>query len=101
MKPTLSVSEKMHIKVKYLGLIRSKIGKKGEEFQVKEGAFLSELLNKLAETYGEPLKDLFDVRAENILDPTFIVTVNGISHTEDARLSEGDTVALMTLISGG
>jgi len=91
----------MHIKVKYLGLIRSKTGKKGEEVELKEGAFLLELLNKLTKTYGEPLKDLFDVKAENILDPTFIVTVNGVSHALDTRLSEGDTVALMTLIGGG
>lgn len=84
-----------------MGLIRSKIGKKGEEVEVKEGAFLSELLNRLAETYGETLKDLFDFKAESILDPTFIVTVNGVSHALDTRLSEGDTVALMTLIGGG
>ena len=91
----------MRIKVKYLGLIRSKIGKNGEEVEVKEGAFLSELLNKLAETYGAALKGLFDVKAESILDPTFIITVNGVSQALDARLSEGDTVALMTLIGGG
>ena len=91
----------MRIKVKYLGLIRSKTGKKGEEVKLKKDVFLLELLDKLVETYGKPLKDLFDVKEENILDPTFIVTVNGVSQALDTRLNEGDTVALMTLISGG
>ena len=95
----------MRIKVQYLGLIRSKIGKKGEEVQVREGAPLSDLLDKLAKLYGEPLKDLFDIRTENILDPTFIVTVNGVLTDRlsgmNTRLSEGDRVALMTLVSGG
>ncbi len=95
----------MRIKVQYLGLIRSKIGKKGEEVQVREGAPLSDLLDKLAKLYGEPLKDLFDIGTENILDPTFIVTVNGVLTDRlsgmNTRLSEGDRVALMTLVSGG
>lgn len=95
----------MRIKVQYLGLIRSKIGKKGEEVQVREGAPLSDLLDNITKLYGEPLKDLFDIRTENILDPTFIVTVNGVLTDRlsgmNTRLSEGDRVALMTLVSGG
>jgi len=91
----------MRVKVQYLGLIRSKIGKKEEKIDLKEGASLSDLLNSLTETYGELLKNVLDFKRESVLDPTFIVTVNGVSHKPDAKLKEGDTVALMTLISGG
>ena len=95
----------MRVKVQYLGLIRSKLGKSEEEVDVKEGASLSDLLNKLTKTYGENLKSLFDVDEENILDPSFIVTVNGVLAGQlrgiKTRLKRGDSVALMTLISGG
>lgn len=95
----------MKVKVQYLGLIRSKLKKKGDDVTLKNGASISELLNKLTDIYGESLKDLFDVEAENVLDPTFIVTVNGVLIDQlrgiDTRLNEGDSIALMTLISGG
>ena len=95
----------MRVKVQYLGLIRSKMGKREEEVDVKEGAFLSDLLNKLTKTYGENLKSLFDADEENVLDPSFIVTVNGVLTGQlrgmKTRLKRGDRVALMTLISGG
>ena len=95
----------MRVKVQYLGLIRSRLGKGEEEVDVKEGAFLSDLLNKLTKTYGESLKSLFDADEKNILDPSFIVTVNGVLTGQlcgmKTRLKEGDRIALMTLISGG
>ncbi len=70
----------MQVKVQYLGMIRSKLGKKEEVVNLNIGASLSilldkRLLDKLVEIYG---KDLFNTWAENILDPTFIVTVNGV-----------------------
>ena len=95
----------MRVKVQYLGLIRNKLGKKEDEVEVKEGAFLSDLLDKLIKTRSESLKTLFDTDKESVLDPTFIVTVNGVLtgqlHGMKTRLKRGDKVALMTLISGG
>lgn len=95
----------MRVKVQYLGLIRSKLGKREEEVDVKEGSFLSDLLNKLTKTYGESLKSLFDEDEKNVLDPSFIVTINGVLIGQlrgmKTRLKRGDRIALMTLISGG
>lgn len=91
----------MQVEVQYLGLIRSKTGKKSEKVELKEGALLSELLSKLVEVYGEAIKNLFADERRNVLDPSFIVTVNGKSIPMDAKLKEGDTVSLMTVISGG
>ena len=95
----------MRVKVRYLGLIWKKIGKREEEFEIKGGSSLSELLDKLARTHGKNLKRLFDAEKGNIIDPTYIATVNGVlvDRLEGlrTRLRNGDEVALMTLISGG
>ena len=94
----------MRLRIVYLGLVRSKVGKKEEEYEIEDGSSLLNLLQSLAQTYGKSLKDLLNAD-ENRLDPTFISTVNGIlkdsSHGSKVILSDGDTVALMTLISGG
>jgi len=94
----------MRLRIVYLGLVRSKVGKKEEEYEIEDGSSLLDLLQSLAQTYGKSLKDLFNAD-ENRLDPTFISTVNGIlkdsSLGSKVVLSDGDTVALMTLISGG
>jgi molybdopterin converting factor small subunit len=95
----------MQVKVLYLGLIRNKVGKKEEEHEIREGASLVDLLNKLAETHGKGLSGFFNVDKESQLDPTFIVTVNGALrdpfHETDVKLKNGDAIVLMTLISGG
>jgi molybdopterin converting factor small subunit len=95
----------MKIRVLYLGLVRSKVGKKEEEYEIEEGSSLSNLLNSLDQTYGRRLRIFFDSDKENRLDPTFIATVNGTLKDplqgNDLTLNDGDTVALMTLISGG
>lgn len=95
----------MRVKVQYLGLIRSRLGKREEEVYVKGGSFLSDLLNKLTKKYGESLKSIFDEDEKNVLDPSFIVTINGVLIGQlrgmRTRLKRGDRIALMTLISGG
>ena len=95
----------MRIKVTYLGLLRTKIGKKEEQYEIKDGSSLSHLFRNLAETYGKSLDNLFSAEKESKLDPTFIVTVNGLLKDafrgDDVKLKDGDTVTLMTLISGG
>ena len=91
----------MKVKLRYLGLVRNRLGKQEEEIELTEGTFLSELLSKLTEIYGETLKTLLGTDTESRLDPSIVITVNGISCTTDLRLHEGDRVAIMTLISGG
>jgi len=95
----------MRIKVQYLGLLRSKLGEKEREFEFAEDTSLSDLLDHVTKTYGENLKGLISAEKGNIIDPTYIVTVNGILADRldgiKTRLKDGDEVALMTLISGG
>ena len=88
-------------------MISSKAGRREEEVELREGAPISALLEKLAENYGERLRSLFYVKtgAESILHPAFIVVVNGVLtnklHGMKTELSDGDTVDLMMSVSGG
>lgn len=95
----------MRVKVQYVGVIRSKLGKTEEEVEIKEGASISDLLIRLAKTYGENLKSLFDEDEKNVLDPSYIATINGVLIGQlqgmKTRLKENDRISLMTLISGG
>ncbi len=95
----------MRVKVHYLGLVRKKMGEREGEFEIKEGSSLSDLLDEIAKTRGENFKGLIDAERGNIVDPTYIVTVNGILADRlngmGTKLKNGDEVALMTLISGG
>jgi MoaD family protein len=94
----------MQVLVRYLGLFRTAIKKDKDEIELRESSLLNELMNKLVEVYGEPIKKLFDVE-ENMLDPAFIVTVNNVSADQlkgmETKLKDGDRIGFMTLVSGG
>jgi molybdopterin converting factor small subunit len=96
---------KMHIKIVYLGLIRSRIGKKGEQYEVVDGSTLADLLEILIKNYGERLQSIVGGKRESRLDPTFVTTVDGVLKDplrgNDVTLNDGDTITLMTMISGG
>jgi molybdopterin converting factor small subunit len=93
------------IKVQYLGLIKNLIKRSEDEFDLKEGCSLSALLNRLADVYGEPFKKEVYEPGLKDMKMGFVVTVNGVLmgqlHGVDTRLSEGDNVILMSLMSGG
>lgn len=95
----------MKVKVEYLGFIRSLIQRREDEFELREGTFLSELLNRIAEVYGEPFqREVFEPGLKD-LKYGFVVTVNGVLtgqlHGVETRLNEGDHIILMSLMSGG
>jgi len=95
----------MRVKILYLGLVRNRVGRKEEEYEIKNGSSLSNLLSSIAEAYGEKLKGIFNVEKESRLDPTFIVMVNGVLadplRGTEIKLKDKDIITLMTLISGG
>ena len=95
----------LKVRVQYLGYIKNMLRKREDEFELTEGASLSELLNKLAGVYGEAFRrEVFEPGLKDV-KTGFVVTVNGILtgqlHGVDTRLNEGDNVILMTLMSGG
>ena len=95
----------MRVKIVYLGLIRSRIGKNEEQCEVADDSSLDDLLKILTKNYGEKLQFLFEVKNESRIDPTFIMTINGILRDpfreSGVTLKDGDIVTFMTLISGG
>ncbi len=94
----------VRVKIRYFGLARGLTKRDGEELELKEATILG-LLSKLVEIYGESFKKLFSSEVDNILDPSFVITVNGIPVNRlngvKTRLAGGDRVDFMTLVSGG
>ena len=95
----------MKVKVQYLGFIKNLINRGEDEFELEEGAQLSELLNKIAGAYGNSFqKEVFEHGLKDV-KMGFVVTVNGVLMGQldgvDTRLNNGDNVILMTLMSGG
>lgn len=95
----------MKVKVQYLGFIKNLIKRSEDEFELEEGASLSELLNKIAGIYGRPFKKEVYEPGLKDMKMGFVVTVNGILmgqlHGVNTQLNEGDDVVLMSLMSGG
>jgi len=81
------------------------VNKKEEHFELEEGASLSDLLNKLAGVHGAAFrKEVYEPGLKDV-KMGFSVTVNGIFMGQlggvDAKLTDGDNVILMSLMSGG
>lgn len=79
--------------------------KREQEFELADGAILSDLLSKIAGTYGEPFKSAVYEPGQRKVKTGFVVTVNGVLMGQlqgvDTGLNEGDNVILMTLMGGG
>lgn len=95
----------MRIKVQYLGYIKNMLNKREEEFELESNAHLFDLLNKIAGNYGSAFKkEVYEPGIKEI-KTGFSVTINGIFIGRlgglAAKLNDGDTVLLMSLMSGG
>ena len=95
----------MRIRVQYFGYIKNILNKKEEYYELEKGASLSELLTKLARIHGATFqKDVYEPGLKDV-KMGFSVTVNGVLIGQlggiDTKLSEGDNVILMSLMSGG
>ena len=81
------------------------LNKREEHFELDEDASLSDLLNKLAGIHGAAFrKEVYEPGLKDV-KMGFSVTVNGALMGQlgglDAKLSEGDIIILMSLMSGG
>jgi len=81
------------------------LNKREEHFELDEDTSLSDLLNKLAEVHGVAFrKQVYEPGLKDV-KMGFSVTVNGVLMGQlgglDAKLSDGDNVILMSLMSGG
>ena len=95
----------MNVRVQYFGFIKNMLNKREEHFELDEDTSLSDLLNKLAEVHGVAFrKEVYEPGLKDV-KMGFSVTVNGVLMGQlgglDAKLSDGDNVILMSLLSGG
>ncbi len=93
------------MKVQYLGFVKNLIKKSVDEFELEEGASLSQLLNKIAGIYGKPFqKEVYEPGLKDV-KMGFVITVNGVLIGQlkgmDTQLSNEDSVILMSLMTGG
>jgi sulfur-carrier protein len=95
----------LKIKIQYLGLVKTYTNKSQEEFTLQEGTLLSELLNKIAASFGKQfIKEIFEPGQKDI-KPMFTLMINGIVIGQlkgiETPLKDGDNVVLMPLMTGG
>ena len=95
----------MQVKIHYIGLIKSYTNTSQDEFTLSNGKLLSELLDKIAEDYGKIFKkEVYDPINKEI-KASFVVMVNGVLMDQlkgiNTPLKDGDTIILMSLMTGG
>ena len=93
------------VKVQYLGFIKNIKKRDEDEFELEEGASLSQLLDKIAGIYGKSFqKEVYESGLKDV-KMGFVVTVNGVLTGQlkgvDTQLNNGDNVILMSLMTGG
>jgi MoaD family protein len=95
----------LNVRVQYFGYIKNLLNKKEDQIELNAGASLSDLLNKLAGVHGAAFrKDVYEPGLSDV-KTGFSVAVNGVFIGQlgglDAKLADGDTVMLMSLVTGG
>jgi MoaD family protein len=97
----------LKINVFYLGDVYSTIGKEMETLEMDSGVSARGLLSALIERYGDCFREsIMDVKS-TVENPwlKIMISLNGRDIKAlgglDRELNEGDSVALMTMVSGG
>ena len=81
------------------------LNKREEVFELENSAQLSDLLDRLAKNHGSAFqKEVYEPGVKDI-KTGFSVTINGVFIKRlrglDTKLTDGDSVLLMSLMSGG
>ena len=95
----------MKVTVHYLSLVKSYTNKSQEEINLPDQAQLSDLLGAIATQYGKTFQtEVYDPKKKE-MKSTFVAMVNGILMDQLAgvctKMKEGDSVILMSLMTGG
>jgi len=95
----------MRIRVRYLGFIKDLTGREWEELVFDEGCEIREVLDKVAEKYGEKFqKEIYEPGMKD-LKSGFVLAVNGILMGQlkgvETPLKDGDELVFMSLAIGG
>jgi len=95
----------MKIKVHYISLVKSFTKTSQDELDLKEDTALSDLLDKIANKYGKQFSTEVYDPSKKEMKPTFVAMINGI-HMDQLKgintpLKDGDSIILMSLMTGG
>jgi len=92
----------MQITVQYESQARRAAGVNSESVDVPDSCSVSDCIGKVAQNHGEPLSSIL-VNSTGDVQTTLLVFLNDsqIVRSDKTTLSDGDTVTLMTPISGG
>ena len=95
----------MQVKVHYISLVKSYTNKSQEDITLNENAPLAQLLDQIAQTYGKQFTaEVYDPNKKE-MKQTFVAMVNGILMEQlqgmKTPLKNGDSVILMSLMTGG
>ena len=94
----------MKVKMKYFASLRELIGVGEEEYDVKDGTTLRELLVKYIPEKHKEAAGAWMERIAGILKGDkegYILIINGNKADLNQRLDEGDVVALLPPVGGG
>ena len=95
----------MQVKVHYISLVKTYTNKSQEEITLNENANLSQLLDKIAEMYGKQFtQEVYDPNKKE-MKSTFVAMINGVLMDQlkgtNTPLKDGDSIILMSLMTGG
>lgn len=92
----------MKITVEYEAQAKRAAGVGSETVDVEVGTTVADVLKQLASAHGDPLKSILLDNA-GALQPTLLLFVSDeqIDRDGSTQLSEGDSLTVMTPISGG
>ncbi|MEN7547782.1 MoaD/ThiS family protein [Rapidithrix thailandica] len=92
----------MKIKIKYTAQLKSEAGKTAQEYEVKNGESITELMANVAEQHSQKFRTiLFDEKGQ--FRPSMLIAYNGnrISPATSPEWKENDEITLMSPIAGG
>jgi MoaD family protein len=95
----------MQVKVHYISLVKTYTNKSQEEITLDENATLTQLLDKIAQSYGKQFTtEVYDPNKKE-MKPTFVAMINGVLMDQlkgtNTPLKDGDSIILMSLMTGG
>jgi molybdopterin converting factor small subunit len=95
----------MQVKVHYISLVKSYTNKSQDEITLSNDASVAQLLDRIAEMYGKQFtSEVYDPDKKE-MKQTFVAMVNGVLMDQlkgvNTPLKDGDTIILMSLMTGG
>ena len=92
----------MKVTLNYMGQLRSLTGKDSDQIEYSQGACLADLITEASKKYDERFVN-FVLDENGAIRPSLIIIIDGVSADKDVapNLSDGDTITLLTAISGG